>query len=65
VQTVVFGATSTAVGLSDDMSKGIIDRFRSLPMSCSAGLAGLARLADLVRTVFVVLLMIVVGTAQG
>jgi ABC-type multidrug transport system permease subunit len=40
VQTVVFGATSTAVGLSQDMSKGIIDRFRSLPMSRSAVLAG-------------------------
>ncbi len=64
VQTVVFGATSTAVGLSEDMSKGIIDRFRSLPMSRSAVLAG-RTIADLVRNVFVVLLMIVVGTAVG
>jgi ABC-2 type transport system permease protein len=64
VQTVVFGATSTAVGLSEDMSKGIIDRFRSLPMSRSAVLAG-RTIADLIRNVFVVLLMIVVGTAVG
>ena len=64
VQTVVFGATSTAVGLSEDMSKGIIDRFQSLPMSRSAVLAG-RTIADLVRNVFVVLLMIVVGTAVG
>jgi hypothetical protein len=64
VQTVVFGATSTAVGLSQDMSNGIIDRFRSLPMSRSAVLAG-RTVADLVRNVFVVLLMIVVGMAVG
>ena len=64
VQTVVFGATSTAVGLSQDMSKGIIDRFRSLPMSRSAVLAG-RTIADLARNVFVVLLMIVVGIAVG
>jgi len=64
VQTVVFGATSTAVGLSQDMSLGIIDRFRSLPMARSAVLAG-RTIADLVRNIFVVLLMIVVGTAVG
>ena len=64
VQTVVFGATSTAVGLSEDMSKGIIDRFRSLPMSRSAVLGG-RTIADLVRNVFVVLLMIAVGTVVG
>ena len=64
VQTVIFGATSTAVGLSQDMSKGIIDRFRSLPMSRSAVLAG-RTIADLARNVFVVLLMIVVGIAVG
>ena len=64
VQTVVFGATSTAVGLSEDMSKGIIDRFRSLPMSRSAVLGG-RTIADLARNVFVVMLMIAVGTAVG
>src|ERR1700730_2436530 len=64
VQTVVFGATSTAVGLSQDMSTGLIDRFRSLPMARSAALAG-RTLAHLVRNVFVVLLMILVGTVVG
>jgi len=64
VQTVVFGATSTAVGLSQDMSKGIIDRFRSLPMARSAVLAG-RTIADLVRNIFVVGLMIGVGSAVG
>jgi ABC-2 type transport system permease protein/oleandomycin transport system permease protein len=64
VQTVVFGATSTAVGLAQDLSKGIIDRFRSLPMARSAVLAG-RTLADLVRNIFVVLLMVVVGELVG
>lgn len=39
-QTVVFGATYTGAGIADDMHKGIIDRFRSLPMSRSAVLVG-------------------------
>ena len=39
-QTVIFGATITGAGLADDMKKGIIDRFRSLPMSRSAVLIG-------------------------
>jgi len=64
VQTVVFGGASTAVGLAEDMSKGIIDRFRSLPMARSAVLAG-RTLADVVRNVFVVGLMIVVGLLVG
>ncbi len=39
-QTVVFGATFTGAGIADDMQKGIIDRFRSLPMSRSSVLLG-------------------------
>jgi ABC-2 type transport system permease protein len=39
-QTVVFGSTFTGAGLAEDMTKGIIDRFRSLPMSRSAVLVG-------------------------
>ena len=38
--TVTFGASFTAAGLADDMQKGIIDRFRSLPMSRSAVVFG-------------------------
>ena len=40
VQTVIFGSTYTGAGLAEDMTKGIIDRFRSLPMSRTAVLAG-------------------------
>jgi ABC-2 type transport system permease protein len=39
-QTVIFGATFTGAGMADDMQKGVIDRFRSLPMSQSAVLIG-------------------------
>jgi ABC-2 type transport system permease protein len=38
VQTVMFGAVSTSVGLADDLHKGLIERFRSLPMARCAGL---------------------------
>jgi ABC-2 type transport system permease protein len=64
VQTVVFGALTTAVGLADDLQKGLIDRFRSLPMARSAVLLG-RTLADLLRNVFVVSLMFVVGLLVG
>ena len=64
VQVSVFGSTNTGVGLADDMSKGLIERFRSLPMSRSAVLAGRTT-GDLVRNLFVVTLMTVVGTIVG
>jgi ABC-2 type transport system permease protein/oleandomycin transport system permease protein len=64
VQTVVFGSTQTGVGLSDDLSRGMIDRFRSLPMARSAVLAG-RTLSDTVRNLFVVLLMTGVGHLIG
>jgi ABC-2 type transport system permease protein len=64
VQTVAFGAVSTAVGLSEDLHKGLIERFRALPMARSAVLAGRTT-ADLVRNVFVVLLISAVGFAVG
>jgi ABC-2 type transport system permease protein/oleandomycin transport system permease protein len=64
VQTTLFGGASTAVGLTQDLSSGIVDRFRSLPMARSAVLAG-RTFADLVRNVFVVILMVVVGTLVG
>ncbi|MCZ7528470.1 MAG: ABC transporter permease [Acidimicrobiia bacterium] len=60
VQTVVFGALTTGVGLAEDLQKGLIERFRSLPMARSAVLVG-RTLADLARNVFVVVLMVVVG----
>lgn len=64
VQTVVFGSVSTAIGLADDMSKGLIERFRSLPMARSAVLVGRTT-ADLCRNVFTVTLMTVVGYLVG
>ena len=64
VQTSLFGGAGTAVGLAEDMSKGIVDRFRSLPMARSAVLGGRA-LADLVRSAFVLALMVAVGSLVG
>ncbi len=64
VQTVAFGSTQTGVGLADDLTKGLINRFRSLPMARSAVLAG-RTLSDSVRNLFVVLLMLTVGTLIG
>ncbi|HUI48495.1 MAG TPA: ABC transporter permease, partial [Acidimicrobiia bacterium] len=63
-QTVVFGSIQTGVALAEDLQKGLIERFRSLPMARSAVLAG-RTLADLVRNVFVVGLMIGVGFLVG
>jgi ABC-2 type transport system permease protein/oleandomycin transport system permease protein len=64
VQTVVFGAMATAIGLASDMKTGLMERFRSLPMARSAVLAG-RTLADLTRNLFVVALMLVVGFLVG
>ena len=64
VQTVTFGSLQTGVGLAEDLQKGIIERFRSLPMARSAVLVG-RTLADLVRNVFVIALMVVIGFAVG
>jgi len=63
-QTVAFGSTQTAVGLADDVGRGMIDRFRSLPMARSAVLAG-RTLSDVARNLFVVLLMTLVGSLIG
>jgi ABC transporter DrrB family efflux protein len=63
-QTVTFGAIQTGIGLAEDLNKGLIERFRSLPMARSAVLAG-RTLADLVRNVFVVALMLFVGYLVG
>lgn len=64
VQTAVFGAGQTAIGLTEDLTKGVIDRFRSLPMARSAVLAG-RTLSDLVRNGFVITLMLAVGFLIG
>jgi ABC transporter DrrB family efflux protein len=64
VQTVAFGSVSTGIGLSEDLQKGLVDRFRSLPMARSAVLTG-RTIADLVRNFFVVLVMLLVGIIVG
>ena len=63
-QTVAFGAITTGVGLAEDSSKGLIERFQSLPMARSAVLVG-RTVADLSRNVFVVSLMALVGIIIG
>src|SRR4051812_1515021 len=64
VQSVAFRATQTAVGLSEDLERGVVDRFRSMPMARSAVLIG-RTMADLVRNVVIIGLMIVVGYVIG
>lgn len=64
VQSVTFRASMTAVGLSDDLKLGVIDRFRTMPMARSAVLVGRTA-ADLVRNVLIIGLMVVVGYVIG
>jgi ABC-2 type transport system permease protein len=64
VQTVIFGATFTGAGLADDMQKGVIDRFRSLPMSRSAVLAGRTA-SDIVYNMISVTVMSLTGLLVG
>jgi ABC transporter DrrB family efflux protein len=64
VQSVTFGASQTAVGLKEDLTRGVVDRFRSMPMARSAVLAG-RTLADLVRNILIIGLMIAVGYLVG
>jgi ABC transporter DrrB family efflux protein len=64
VQSVTFRASQTAVGLSEDLRRGVIDRFRSMPMARSAVLLGRTT-ADLVRNVAIIGLMIFVGYLVG
>jgi ABC-2 type transport system permease protein len=63
-QTVAFGSALTAIGLADDLTKGIVDRFRSLPMSRAAVLIGRTT-SDLLNNVLVVVVMGLCGLAVG
>lgn len=63
-QTVIFGSTLTGAGLADDMQKGIIDRFRSLPISRSAVLVGRTA-SDVLNNVIVIVVMSVTGLIVG
>ncbi len=64
VQISTFGAGQTAMGLTEDLNNGVIDRFRSLPMARSAVLAG-RTLADLARNAFVMALMVMIAFVLG
>lgn len=63
-QTVIFGATFTGAGLAEDMQKGIIDRFRSLPMSRSAVLIGRTA-SDVVYNLVTITVMSATGLLVG
>jgi ABC transporter DrrB family efflux protein len=64
MQSAVFGSSQTAIGLTEDLQAGVIDRFRSLPMARSAVLAG-RTISDLLRNAFVSGLMLTVGALIG
>ena len=64
VQTVAFGAVSSGVGLAEDMQRGLIDRFRSLPMAPSAVLTGRI-LADVARNSLIIVVGVLIGLAVG
>src|ERR1700753_4058696 len=63
-QTVIFGATITGAGMADDIQKGIIDRFRSLPMSRSAVLIGRTG-SDVLNNVLTITIMSLTGLLIG
>jgi ABC-2 type transport system permease protein len=64
IQNAIFGATTTAVGLAEDMKQGIVDRFRSLPMARSAVLVGRTT-SDLAKNFLLVVIVIGIGYLVG
>lgn len=64
VQTVAFGSTTTAIAITNDLQKGIVDRFRSLPMANSAVLNGHV-ISDLFRNGISTVVMLLAGLALG
>jgi ABC transporter DrrB family efflux protein len=64
LQVVVFGSLATAIGLATDLKSGLMERFHALPMWTPSVLAG-RTIADFLRNVFVVILMMVVGFLVG
>ncbi len=64
IQTVSFGSTTTAIAVANDLQKGIVDRFRSLPMANLAVLNGHV-ISDLLRNSISTVVMIVAGLAIG
>jgi ABC-2 type transport system permease protein/oleandomycin transport system permease protein len=64
VQTAVFGALMTGIGLNTDVATGVVDRFRSLPISRAAVLFGRTA-ADIIQNVMTLIVMLLVGIAVG
>jgi ABC transporter DrrB family efflux protein len=64
VQNAIFGATTTAIGIAEDLKAGLVDRFRSLPMARSAMLAGRAT-SDLIKNFILLLVVIGIGSLVG
>jgi len=64
VQNIAFGGFVTAIGLNEDLSKGLIDRFRSLPMARPAVLAG-RTFADIVTNLISVIVLLITGFIIG
>ena len=64
VQTTMFGSVGTAIGLAEDLQKGLIERFRALPMARLAVLAG-RTVSDLFRNVIVIVIITGVGFLVG
>jgi len=63
-QTIAFAAATTAIGMTDDLSKGILDRFRSLPMARSAVLSG-RTISDVVYNCGILIVLMLSGLAVG
>jgi ABC-2 type transport system permease protein len=63
-QTIIFGASGTGVGMAEDMTKGVIDRFRSLPMARSAVLFGRTG-SDILTNVISIVVMAITGLIVG
>src|SRR3954467_12559800 len=63
-QTIVFAAATTTIGMCDDVNKGIIDRFRSLPMAQSGVLTGRS-MSDVVYNGGILIVLMVSGLAVG
>src|SRR5207253_9335677 len=63
-QTLSFAAATTAIGMTDDMAKGLIDRFRSLPMARSAVLAGRTA-SDVIYNSGILVVLMLSGLAVG
>src|SRR5271154_2424217 len=64
VQTTIFGAIGTAIGLAEDLQRGLIERFKALPMARMAVLGG-RTLADTARNVIVLIIITGVGMLVG